>query len=159
MPPVTIPKNTGLAQLVPFVSCVSQTEPAWRGDEGFGSTGIPQGCWTQELSPQRPNLTCTVALSGGTPAQVQLSGRSSGYRSRRNCRMEQRLPPQRALVNNAAGVVGLGGMTTSCLSVKPIQIKTQDGQTASVWPYVTTAPLTSWGRDCLGQCDRKLRNN
>ncbi|XP_037228041.1 uncharacterized protein LOC119140647 [Falco rusticolus] len=74
VPPVTIPKNTRLAQLVPFVSCVPRTEPRWRGDEGFCSTGKPQVCWTRELSSQRPNLTCTLALSGGTPAQVRLSG-------------------------------------------------------------------------------------
>ena len=49
------------------------------------------------------------------------------------------------------GVVGRGGVTTSYLSVKPIQIKTQEGQTASVRPYVATTALTLWGRDCLGQ--------
>uniref|UniRef100_A0A8D0FQZ6 Deoxyuridine 5'-triphosphate nucleotidohydrolase n=1 Tax=Strix occidentalis caurina TaxID=311401 RepID=A0A8D0FQZ6_STROC len=39
MPPLTIPKDTRIAQLVPFKSCVPRSHPTERGDGGFGSTG------------------------------------------------------------------------------------------------------------------------
>ncbi|XP_040975489.1 endogenous retrovirus group K member 8 Gag polyprotein-like [Aquila chrysaetos chrysaetos] len=49
-PPVTIPKGTHIAQLIPFSSCVSKAEQRLRCDGGFGSTGPPQVCWSQAVS-------------------------------------------------------------------------------------------------------------
>ncbi|XP_049652705.1 uncharacterized protein LOC126036736 [Accipiter gentilis] len=42
IPPVSIPKGTRIAQLVPFRSCVPNPGEVQRGDGGFGSTGKPQ---------------------------------------------------------------------------------------------------------------------
>ncbi|XP_049649855.1 uncharacterized protein LOC126035361 [Accipiter gentilis] len=48
IPPVSIPKGTRIAQLVPFRSCVPNPGEVQRGDGGFGSTGKPQAERTQQ---------------------------------------------------------------------------------------------------------------
>lgn len=44
---------------------------------------------------------------------------------------------------------GLGGTTQSHLSSRPGLVKNPDGQTATVCPYVTAAPLNLRGTDIL----------
>ncbi|RMC20634.1 hypothetical protein DUI87_01486 [Hirundo rustica rustica] len=71
-PPLTIPKGTQIAQLVPFKSSVSRTEDRSRGDGGFGSTGPPQVRWTAVLTKDRPETLCTVSMAGATPSEIHL---------------------------------------------------------------------------------------
>ncbi|RMC21103.1 hypothetical protein DUI87_01960 [Hirundo rustica rustica] len=73
-PPLTIPKGTRIAQLVPFKSSVSRTEDRSRGDGGFGSTGPPQVHWTAVLTKDRPETLCTVSMVGVTPSEIHLHG-------------------------------------------------------------------------------------
>ncbi|RMC12182.1 hypothetical protein DUI87_11318 [Hirundo rustica rustica] len=73
-PPLTIPKGTRIAQLVPFKSSVSRTEDRSRGDGGFGSTGPPQVRWTAVLTKDRPETLCTVSMVGATPSEIHLCG-------------------------------------------------------------------------------------
>ncbi|RMB99201.1 hypothetical protein DUI87_24393 [Hirundo rustica rustica] len=73
-PPLTIPKGTRIAQLVPFKSSVSRTEDGSRGDGGFGSTGLPQVRWTAVLTKDRPETLCTVSMVGATPSEIHLCG-------------------------------------------------------------------------------------
>lgn len=46
-------------------------------------------------------------------------------------------------------VAGLGGTTQSHLSSKPVLLKNPEGQTATVHPYGTAAPLNLWEWDIL----------
>ncbi|RMC20345.1 hypothetical protein DUI87_01194 [Hirundo rustica rustica] len=73
-PPLTIPKGTRIAQLVPFKSSVSRTEDQSQGDGGFGSTGPPQVRWTAVLTKDRPETLCTVSMVGATPLEIHLRG-------------------------------------------------------------------------------------
>ncbi|NWY90816.1 POK9 protein, partial [Loxia curvirostra] len=73
-PPVTIPKGTCLAQIVPFLSCVPKTENQLRSTGGFGSTGTPQVCWAQRVTAQRPTLTCTLTSENARPRQIKVNG-------------------------------------------------------------------------------------
>ncbi|RMC20633.1 hypothetical protein DUI87_01485 [Hirundo rustica rustica] len=71
-PPLTIPKGTQIAQLVPFKSSVSRTEDQSRGDGDFGSTGPPQVHWTAVLTKDRPETLCTVSMAGAMPLEIHL---------------------------------------------------------------------------------------
>ncbi|RMC21859.1 hypothetical protein DUI87_02730 [Hirundo rustica rustica] len=73
-PPLTIPKGTRIAQLVPFKSSVSRVEDWSRGDGGFGSTGPPQVHWTAVLTKGCPETLCTVSMVGATPSEIHLHG-------------------------------------------------------------------------------------
>ncbi|RMB88174.1 hypothetical protein DUI87_35467 [Hirundo rustica rustica] len=73
-PPLTIPKGTQIAQLVPYKSSVSRTEDRSRGDGGFGSTGPPQVRWTAVLNKDRPETLCTVSMVGAMPSEIRLHG-------------------------------------------------------------------------------------
>ncbi|XP_053826885.1 uncharacterized protein LOC128803701 [Vidua macroura] len=73
-PPVTIPKGTRLAQLVPFKSSVHRTADRPRGASGFGSTGLPQVQWTAVLTKDRPEMSCTLSIPGVTPSEICLRG-------------------------------------------------------------------------------------
>ncbi|OWK53814.1 Endogenous retrovirus group K member 8 Pol protein [Lonchura striata] len=73
-PPVTIPKGTRLAQLVPFKSSVRRTADRSRGDGSFGSTGPPQVHWTAVLTKDCPEMLCTLSIPGATPSEIRLRG-------------------------------------------------------------------------------------
>ncbi|RMC20809.1 hypothetical protein DUI87_01661 [Hirundo rustica rustica] len=73
-PPLTIPKGTQIAQLVPFKSSVSMTEDRSWGDGGFGSTGPPQVRWTAVLTKDCPETLCTMSMVGATPSESHLRG-------------------------------------------------------------------------------------
>ncbi|RMB92604.1 hypothetical protein DUI87_30913 [Hirundo rustica rustica] len=76
--PLTIPKGTRIAQLVPFKSSVSRTEDRSQGDGGFSSTGPPQVRWTAVLTKDRPETLCTVSMAGATPSEINLHGLCPG---------------------------------------------------------------------------------
>lgn len=48
-----------------------------------------------------------------------------------------------------SAVTGLGGTTQSYLSTQPVLVKNEERQTATIQPYVATAPLNLWGQDAL----------
>ncbi|XP_042636069.1 uncharacterized protein LOC122149478 [Catharus ustulatus] len=47
-------------------------------DGGFRSTGLPQVYWTMNISDQRPQMVCTLALAGANPPQIQLGVKHQG---------------------------------------------------------------------------------
>ncbi|NWU38602.1 POK9 protein, partial [Hylia prasina] len=71
-PPCTVPQGTCIAQLILFShnSSPPSTECNTRVG-GFGSTGIPQILWVQEISNKRPTYKWTLSLQG---QQVMLTG-------------------------------------------------------------------------------------
>ncbi|NXX52584.1 DUT nucleotidohydrolase, partial [Scopus umbretta] len=53
-PPVFIPANSKIAQLVPFKASVPHAEPVIRGDQGFGSTGPPEVMLAIDIQRGKP---------------------------------------------------------------------------------------------------------
>ena len=154
-PPVTIPKGTRLAQLVPFLSCVPKAEQRLRGDGGFGSTGPPQVCWSQTVSSSRPHMTCTLSNHGHSPTTVRLAGlldTGADVTIISNYLWPSTWPTE----DVDTGVVGLGGSARARTAATAILITNPEGQQAVVKPYVTAAPLNLWGRDCLSQWGVKI---
>ncbi|NXC39889.1 POK9 protein, partial [Penelope pileata] len=64
-PPVSIPKGSRIAQLIPFSPCVPWPGDKERGDGGFGSTGSPQVYFTMDISKTKPEITVTMIEKGG----------------------------------------------------------------------------------------------
>lgn len=149
-PPVTINAGTRIAQLVPFMSCVPRTEQVTRGDRGFGSTGKPLVFWSQAVSDKRPQMTCTLTMDHANPSYTKVSGLLDTGADV-TIIAHRDWPPTWPLVSNTTGVVGLGGTANSFMAAKPVIVCNPEGQKATIRPYVTTAPLNLWGRDCLSQ--------
>lgn len=73
-PPVTIPEENRIAQLIPLKSCVPSTDPRVQGDQGFRSTGESQVFWTQIVGEQKSNVVCIVMMPQAKPPQIKVSG-------------------------------------------------------------------------------------
>lgn len=64
-PPYTVPQGSKIAQLIFFtVPLSTNTMQKWRGEEGFGSTGVPQIFWTQQLTVKPPTCKCNLSWQG-----------------------------------------------------------------------------------------------
>ncbi|KAL2296181.1 hypothetical protein Nmel_017723 [Mimus melanotis] len=46
-------------------------------------------------------------------------------------------------------IEGVGGTAQTFSSQQPVLFKNLEGQTATVRPYITTAPINLWGKDVL----------
>ncbi|RMB89195.1 hypothetical protein DUI87_34457 [Hirundo rustica rustica] len=147
-PPLTIPKGTRIAQLVPFKSSVSRTEDRSRGDGGFGSTGPPQVRWTAVLTKDRPETLCTVSMVGATPSEIHLRGLLDTGADMSILSLAA-WPPQWPLTLAQTSISGLGGTKQCYVSQNPVAITNPEGQTAIIWPRVTEIPQNLWGRDVL----------
>ncbi|RMC16716.1 hypothetical protein DUI87_06309 [Hirundo rustica rustica] len=147
-PPLTIPKGTRIAQLVPFKSSVSRTEDRSRGDGGFGSTGPPQVRWTAVLTKDRPETLCTVSMVGATPSEIHLRGLLDTWADVSILSLAA-WPPQWPLTLAQTSISGLGGTKQCYVSQNPVAITNPEGQTAIIWPHVTEIPQNLWGRDVL----------
>ncbi|RMC16028.1 hypothetical protein DUI87_08235 [Hirundo rustica rustica] len=128
-PPLTIPKGTRIAQLVPFKSSVSRTEDRSRGDGGFGSTGPPQVRWTAVLTKDRPETLCTVSMVGATPSEIHLRGLLDTGADVSILSLAA-WPPQWPLTLAKTTISGLGGMKQCYVSQNPVAIMNPEGQTA-----------------------------
>ncbi|RMC22077.1 hypothetical protein DUI87_02949 [Hirundo rustica rustica] len=147
-PPLTIPKGTRIAQLVPFKSSVSRTEDRSRGDGGFGSTGPPQVRWTAVLTKDHPETLCTVSMVGATPSEIHLRGLLDTGADVSILSLAA-WPPQWPLTLAQTSISGLGGTKQCYVSQNPVAITNPEGQTAIIWPHVTEIPQNLWGRDVL----------
>ncbi|RMB92731.1 hypothetical protein DUI87_30877 [Hirundo rustica rustica] len=147
-PPLTIPKGTRIAQLVPFKSSVSRTEDRSRGDSGFGSTGPPQVRWTAVLTKGRPETLCTVSMVGAMPSEIHLRG-LLGTGADVSILSLAAWPPQWPLSLAKTSIVGLGGTKQCYVSRNPVAITNPEGKSAIIWPYVTEIAQNLWGRDVL----------
>ncbi|RMC22194.1 hypothetical protein DUI87_03068 [Hirundo rustica rustica] len=147
-PPLTIPKGTQIAQLVPFKSSVSRTEDRSRGDGGFGSTGPPQVRWTAVLTKDRPETLCTVSMAGATPSAINLHGLLNTGADVSILSLAA-WPPQWPLSLAKTLISGLGGTKQCYVSQNPVAITNPEGQAAIIWPHVTEIAQNLWGRDVL----------
>ncbi|RMB99769.1 hypothetical protein DUI87_23771 [Hirundo rustica rustica] len=143
-PPLTIPKGTRIAQLVPFKSSVSRTEDRSRGDGSFGSTGPPQVRWTAVLTKDRPETLWACA----TPSEIHLCGLLD-TRADVSILSLAAWPLQWPLTLAKTSIAGLGGTKQCYVSQNPAAITNLEGQTAIIWPHVTEIAQNLWGRDVL----------
>ncbi|NWV98377.1 POK9 protein, partial [Machaerirhynchus nigripectus] len=71
-PPVTIPKGSKIAQLVPFRACVPSAGNKERGDQGFGSTGQPEIYWAMDITRGKPNARVKITHPNGDSTFCQM---------------------------------------------------------------------------------------
>ena len=140
-PPVTIPEKTRIAQLILFKSCVPCADSREQGDQSFGSTGQPKAFWTKIISKDRPIIKATVIMPKAKPSQIEINGLSdtgsdviiiSAYE----------WPLSWPTTLSQTTITGIGGITQSYLSDNPTLIKNDEGQTATVWTYVTAEEVS-----------------
>lgn len=105
---------------------------------------------SQTVSEKQPQMVCTLIMNAFVPSQVKLTGLLDTGADVTTI-SQQDWPNSWPLVSNAVGVMGLGGVANSLMSAKLIMIANPENQRATVRPYVTSAPLNLWGRDCLRQ--------
>ncbi|RMB89089.1 hypothetical protein DUI87_34547 [Hirundo rustica rustica] len=154
-PPLTIPKGTRIAQLVPFKSSVSRTEDRSRGDSGFGSTGPPQVHWTAVLTKGRPEMLCTVSMVGAMPSEIHLRGLLDTGADVSILSLAA-WPPQWPLSLAKTSIAGLGGTKQCYVSRNPVAITNPEGKSAIIWPHVTEIAQNLWGRDVLAMWGVRL---
>lgn len=157
-PPVTIPAQTRIAQLVPFKSCVPKTDYRLQGNQGFRSTRPPEVYWSQDISDQKPQMVCTLTMQDVTPSQIRLKGlidRGSDV----IIISASAWPPSWPTMPVGSAVAGLGGTAQSYMSANPVLLKNSEGQTDTVHPYVNVAPLNLWGWNVLAAWGVKVGTN
>ncbi|NXG17539.1 POK9 protein, partial [Grallaria varia] len=71
-PPVSIPKGNGIAQLVPFRSCVPNPGDQMRGDRGFGSTGPLQVYFAMDILKGKPEVFVNLISKFGDSRQLKM---------------------------------------------------------------------------------------
>lgn len=133
---------------MPFQSCVPRTDQQSHGDGSFGSTGLQQVFWTADISTQQPQMTCTLILLDASLPQIQLQGLIDTG-SDMTIISFSAWPLMWPLASIGLAIKGLGGTTRSFVSQQSVLVKNAEGQTATVQPYVTAAPLNLWGRHVL----------
>lgn len=154
-PPVNIPANSKLAQLVPFKAQVKLAKNEMRGEKGFGSTGQPEIYLAMDIgrrkpivkikiwNPKEPDRTYIKNMLLDTGADVTIFSESSW-------------PQQRPLYCPAQGVMEVGGLSRVQQSTEIISCANKDGNCCTVRPYVAPIPLNLLGRDVLSQLNVKI---
>ncbi|NWU73659.1 POK9 protein, partial [Pterocles burchelli] len=64
-PPTHIPKGSKIAQLIPFEAKVPQAHSEVRGDQGWGSTGMPEIYFALDILKNKPEVQVTLKEPGG----------------------------------------------------------------------------------------------
>ncbi|NXB98761.1 POK9 protein, partial [Orthonyx spaldingii] len=72
-PPVFIPKGSKISQLVPFRSCVPQTEYLQCGVRGFDSTSQRTVYWAMNITTRKTDTKVTLTHPGGMTITHQLT--------------------------------------------------------------------------------------
>ena len=149
-PPVFIPRKTRIAQIILFKAIVPRAENCERCDAGFGSTGPPAIFWATQIAATRPMLTVTLYNPHTSPACIQLpvlidTGADVTVLALKDW------PRSWPLATPTEGLVGVGGTSRTFQSINSLSIKTQEGSTFTVCPYVTNIPMSLLGRDVMAQ--------
>ena len=156
IPPVSIPKGTRIAQLVPFRSCVPNPGEVQLGDGGFDSTGKPQVYLAMDVTKGKPEKVVQLEEPDGvivkklmtidTGADVTIISRYIW-------------PPSWPLINPNFGIAGIGGTQATLVSQLPITFVFPDDENVMTRPYVMTTPTELFGligHDLLSQMKAML---
>lgn len=152
-PPLTIPAQSKIAQLIPFHACVPKAHSIVRGHGGFGSTGVPNVLLAIDIAKGKPEERVTLRHPNGqslvlsmlidTGADVTIVPIT-------------KWPRNWPLVPAATSVVGVGGAQCTMISKLLIAFNFEDGTTVTTRPYVMHLPVALIGRDILSQMGAKL---
>ncbi|NXE58307.1 DUT nucleotidohydrolase, partial [Casuarius casuarius] len=71
-PPVSIPKGSKIAQLVPFQSQVPYALAVARGEGGFGSTGQPQVLFALDIQRSKPEELVEIRHPSGGKLMLEM---------------------------------------------------------------------------------------
>lgn len=156
IPPVSIPKGTRIAQLVPFRSCVPNPGEVQRGNGGFGSTGKPQVYFAMDTTRGKPEKVVQLEGPDGVVIKKPMTintGADVTIISR--CIW----PPSWPSINPNFGIAGIGGTQATLVSQLPITFVFPDGEHITTCPYFMTTPTELFGlvgRDLLSQMKAML---
>lgn len=157
-PPVMIPRNSRIAQLVPFRAQIPVAEKIERGTGGFGSTGIAEIYWTQAIADSRPMMVCVIKNSRSNVKETKIRGMIDTGADV-TIVSGSSWPKDWPTVPTPGAIAGVGGAAVSRQSTFPVQIVNPEGQVATVRPYVINVPLNLWGRDVLSMWGCRITTN
>ncbi|RMC07190.1 hypothetical protein DUI87_16646 [Hirundo rustica rustica] len=130
-----------------------------RGDSGFISSGPPQVHWTAVLTKDCPEKVSTLSIPGATPPEIHLHGlldTDTDHHDSLPCY----LAPGVALESSADVCRGVGRNVIMLREQRPVMITNPEGQTAMIWPHVTTEISTNlWGREVLATLGVRIRTD
>lgn len=106
--------------------------------------------WTQVVGDQRPNMVCTITMPWARRLQINVSGMTDTGLNVTIISVSI-WPPSWSTTPVWSAITGLGGITHSCLSRKRVLVKNPEGQTATIWPYITAVQLNLWRRDIVSE--------
>lgn len=150
VPPCTVPAGSKIAQLVYFLPQTPNASQVVQGTGCFGSTGMPEIYWTQQLTMSQPQLSCTLQ-AGGT--RLAIRGISGANVTVIPASLWPDIWPP---MDTHASPMGISGQTSPKQSQLLINIIGPEGRTATIRPLVLPGSVTLWGRDCLSQWGMQL---
>lgn len=150
-PPMLIPKNSKIAQLIPMTQMVTRQTMSFRGQAGFGSTG--QLALFSVALDSRPEISVTLIHNNKSCTVRALldSGADITILALRHW------PTEWPLTASAGRVEGVGG-SQSVYKSPPIQLTIDDNTVTAI---ITLMPLPAGvsmllGRDILAQIGARL---
>ena len=152
-PPVSIPKGSKIAQLVPFQSQVPHSLAIDRGEGGFGSTGQPQVLFALDIQKSKPEEIVEIRHPSGEKLMLKMITDTGADIT---VIPSLKWPTDWSIVNSPSGVFGVGGVQATCISREIIMFVFKDGAMVTTRPYVLNIPIALIGRDILCQMNTKL---
>lgn len=153
-PPISIPRRSKIAQLIPFQACVPRVLTERRRSNGcFGSTGSPEILLAVDIARGKPKEKVTVTHPSGSSMGLTMlidTGADVTVIS------EKSWPSHWPLVSAATNVVGVGGSQRTMVSASFVSFAFSDGAVATVKPYVMQIPVSLLSRDLLSQLGARL---
>lgn len=131
-PPCKILQGDCIAQLLLLPYFVPQASNVVRGNQGFGSTRMPQILWAQKITQSQPMLTLTIkdrSFTGLLDTGADISIIS-----------QKELPRDWPIGPAFATVSGVGGIQIPLQSLIALTVVSPEGRKASLCPYVMSVP-------------------
>lgn len=148
-PPLHIPPKTPMAIAIALpVGITDQTPPRCVSV----TPENPEVLWVQQISQQRPMLTCELSNGG---VQVNITGMIDTGADV-SVISYHRWPIDWKLTTPPGALTGIGGVTPCLQSESVISIIGPQGKKALIRPYIVQKPITVWGRDLLSQWGAKI---
>lgn len=125
-PPVLVPKDTRIAQLILCKATVPQAQQCERRDRAFGSTGSPSVFWASTIATKRPILTLTLHHLTTDPLNAPVTVLMDKGADVTVIALKD-WPSGWPLDSTAKGLMEVGGVSNTCQSKYMVTIKTHKG--------------------------------
>ncbi|KAL2311274.1 hypothetical protein Nmel_002974, partial [Mimus melanotis] len=110
------------------------------------------------ISGQRPQMVCTLTVPATNPPQIQLRGLLDTGADVTVISFSA-WPPTWPMAPLGQVIEGVGGSAQTFVSQWPVLVRNLEGQTATIWPYITSALIILWGRDVLAAWRVHIQSN